>query len=171
MRRLRLPEDLRSRLKAPMGELIPGPRESSIARLKQIVKSANPSRIICVGDFVSELVAKSSVPVDLSIIDNRVMRRETKSSRVKAKNKFWTSNPAGTIQMSAWAAISEAMEKPESILIVRGEEDLLALAAMALAPQGALVVYGQPCEGMVAVRVDRAKKSEVKAIVSQMIRE
>ena len=171
MRRLRLPEDLRGKLKAPMGELILGPPESSIARLKQIVRSANPSRIICVGDFVSKLVAESSIPVDLSIIDNRVMREETRGSRVKAKNKFWASNPAGTIQMSAWAAVSEAMEKPESVLIVRGEEDLLALAAIALAPQGALVVYGQPCEGMVAVRVDRAKKSEVKVIVSQMIRE
>jgi len=171
LHRLRLPEDLRSRLKAPIGELISGPPNSSVIHLKQIIKSMKPSKIICVGDFVSKLLAESSIPIDLIVIDNRVMRQEIESLQVKAENIFRASNPAGTIQMAAWAALSEALKKPDSILIVKGEEDLLTLAAIALAPQDALVVYGQPSEGMVAVRVDRAKKSEVASIVSQMIRE
>jgi len=171
LRRLRLPKDLRSKLKAPIGELIPGPPKSSIVRLKLIIKSMKPSKIICVGDFVSRLLMDSSIPVDLIIIDNRTMRRETQSLPVKGENVFRVNNPAGTIQMAAWAALSEALGKRDSMLIVKGEEDLLVLAAIALAPRDALVLYGQPCEGMVAVRVDTAKKSEAAFLVSQMTRE
>ncbi len=171
MRRLRLPEDLRKKLKAPIGELIPGPPKSSIMRLKRIVRTMRPSKIVCVGDFVSKLLVDSSIPVDVIIIDNRTLRQQTERPRVKGENIFRVSNPAGTIEMAAWAALSEALRKRDSMLIVKGEEDLLTLAAIALAPQDALVVYGQPCEGMVAVRVDTAKKSQVMFIVNQMTRE
>lgn len=171
MRRLKLPRGLRSKLKSPIGELIPGPPKSSIIRLRQIIKSMKPSKIICVGDFVSKLLVDSSIPVDLKIIDNRTMRRETENLPFKGENVFWVTNPAGTIQMAAWAALSEALGKRDSMLIVKGEEDLLTLAAIALAPRDALVLYGQPREGMVAVRVDPARKSEAEFLVSQMTRE
>jgi len=174
LHRFRLPKDLRNKLKSPIGELIPGPPKSSIVRVKQIISSMKPSKIICVGDFVSRLLVDSSIRVDLVVIDNRTMRRtrqERESLRVKGENVFRVSNPAGTIQIAAWAALSEALGKPDSTLIVKGEEDLLTLAAIALAPRDALVVYGQPCEGMVAVRVNTAKKSEAAFLVSQMTRE
>jgi len=174
LHRFRLPIYLRNTLKSPIGELIPGPPKSSILRLKQIISSMKPSKIICVGDFVSRLLLDSSIPVDLMVVDNRTMRRmrrETESLRVKGKNVFRASNPAGTIQIAAWVALSEALQKRDSMLIVKGEEDLLTLAAIALAPRNALVVYGQPCEGMVAVRVNTAKKSEAAFLVSQMTRE
>lgn len=171
MRRLRLPDDMRSRLREPIGELIHGPPQKSVEQLRQIVKSAKPSKIISVGDFVSKLLAESSVRVDLAIIDNKVMRQEIDGSEVRARNVFRTSNAAGGIEMIAWAAVKEALKKPDSVLIVNGEEDLLTLAAIASAPRNALVVYGQPSEGMVVVRVNRAKKSEVASIISQMIQE
>jgi len=166
-----LPRDLRDRLKSPIGELIPGPPESSITHLRRIIKSMKPSKVVCVGDFVSRLVLNSSIPVDLVVIDNRSMRQRTKNLGIKSERTFWVSNPAGTIEMAAWAALSEAMKKQDSMLIVKGEEDLLTLPVIALAPRHALVVYGQPCEGMVAVRVDAPKKSEVVSLISQMTRE
>jgi len=171
LRRLRLPRDLRDRLKAPIGELIPGPPKSSVTRLRQIIRSMKPSKIVCVGDFVSKLLLDSSIPVDLIVIDNRSMRQKTKKLQIKSERMFWVSNPAGTIEMAAWAALSEALAKQDSMLVVKGEEDLLTLPVIALAPRRALVVYGQPCEGMVAVRVDAPKKSEVASLVSQMTRE
>lgn len=166
-----MPKDLRDRLKAPIGELIPGPPKRSVMRLRQIVKSMRPSKIVCVGDFVSKLLLDSSIPVNLIVIDNRSMRQKTKNLGIKSERTFWVSNPAGTIEMAAWVALSEALAERDSMLIVNGEEDLLTLPVIALAPRHALVVYGQPCEGMVAVRVDAAKKSEVASLISQMTRE
>ena len=166
-----MPRDLRDRLKSPIGELIPGPPKSSITRLRQIIKSMKPSKVVCVGDFVSKLLLSSSIPVDLIVIDNRSMRQRTKDLGIKSERTFWVSNPAGTIEMAAWAALSEALAERDSMLIVNGEEDLLTLPVIALAPRHSLVVYGQPCEGMVAVRVDAPKKSEVASLISQMTRE
>jgi uncharacterized protein (UPF0218 family) len=171
LRRLRLPETARARLKTPLGELIQGPPENSITRLKQILKSEKISKIICVGDFVSRLLVESSVPVDLAIVDNKMMREDAETFQSDCEYVFRVVNPAGTLEMAAWAAVREALEKPRSVLVVDGEEDLLALAAIALAPHNSLVLYGQPREGMIAVRTDEAKKLEIESIIAQMIRE
>jgi uncharacterized protein (UPF0218 family) len=132
---------------------------------------SKPSKTICVGDFVSRLLAESSIPVDLFIVDSRTMRQRAEDFQPKASNIIRTTNPAGTIEMAAWAAVSEALKKPHSLVMVEGEEDLLTLAVVVLAPLNSLVVYGQPDEGMVAVRVDRTKKTEIEAVVAQMKQE
>lgn len=171
MPRLRLPDNLRAKLKEPLGELIPGPPERSIMRLKEILKSERVLKIICVGDFVSRILSESSIPVDLSIVDNKTMRQETGSPQINSENVFRAVNLPGTLGMAAWTAISEALKKPHSLLIIDGEEDLLTLPAIILAPPRSLILYGQPGEGMVAVRNDEAKKSEIESIIAQMIEE
>ena len=78
-------------------------------------------------------------------------------------------NPAGMIRKEVWPVISEAFKSRERVrLEVRGEEDLLALACIALAPEGAVVAYGQPGEGAVIVRVDRAARARVHDILRRM---
>lgn len=171
MPRLRLPENLRARLKEPLGELIPGPPEESVRRLRRILDSERISKIVCVGDFVSKLLSESSIEFDLAIVDNKVMRQETGGQGIKSERVFHVVNPAGTLEVSAWAAIGEALKRPHSLLVVDGEEDLLTLPAIMLAPHGSLVLYGQPREGMIAVRVDKSKKSEIESIVNEMIKE
>ncbi|HMK82220.1 MAG TPA: DUF359 domain-containing protein, partial [Candidatus Bathyarchaeia archaeon] len=52
--------------------------------------------------------------------------------------------------------------------IVDGEEDLLVLVVIAVAPVGSLVVYGQPNEGIVLVNVTLAKKKEVVDLLGRM---
>ena len=79
-------------------------------------------------------------------------------------------NPAGVIKKEVWPVISEAFKSRERVrLEVRGEEDLLALVCIALAPEGAVVAYGQPDEGAVVVRVDRASKGRVHEILRRMV--
>jgi hypothetical protein len=52
--------------------------------------------------------------------------------------------------------------------VVEGEEDLLTLVAVVEAPENSLVVYGQPREGLVVVKVDEKIKKRVKEIVDSM---
>jgi len=169
--RLRLPENLRARLKEPLGELIPGPSERSIKRLRQILDSEKIAKIVCVGDFVSKLLSDSSIEFDLAIVDNKVMRRETGGHSIQSERVFNAVNPAGTLEVSAWTAIGEALKAQRALVVVDGEEDLLTLPVIMLAPCGSLVLYGQPHEGMIAVRVDRSKKSEIESLINEMIRE
>ena len=170
MPRLRLPENLRARLKEPLGELIPGPPERSVKRLRQILGSEKISKIVCVGDFVSRLLSESSIEFDLAIVDNKVMRLETGGQSIKSERVFHVVNPAGTLEVSAWAAIGEALKRPHSLLVVDGEEDLLTLVAMTVAPQGSLVIYGQPGEGLVIVEVDETARKKARSFLDRMTR-
>ncbi len=66
--------------------------------------------------------------------------------------------------------ISEAFEKKDSTKIfVDGEEDLITLAVITTAPNGTLVVYGQPGEGMVFVEVDDDIKDKVNNFLEEMV--
>ena len=53
-------------------------------------------------------------------------------------------------------------------VLVEGEEDLLTLVAVLEAPEGSLVVYGQPHDGVVAVKADKKTKERVQQVVEAM---
>ncbi len=68
-----------------------------------------------------------------------------------------------------WGALENAFEGHGSVLIrVEGEEDLVTLPAIALAPHGFTVVYGLPDKGAVLVKVDEESKSRVEDILTRM---
>ena len=71
----------------------------------------------------------------------------------------------------AWDAIREALRDREALILVDGEEDLLAIPAVLESPDNALVIYGQPSEGLVVVTASAEKKSEVRKIVDRMTEE
>ena len=62
-------------------------------------------------------------------------------------------NSPGTISAASWEVIAEALRIGNSAVVVEGEEDLLVLVAVSVAPFLSLVVYGQPNVGIVLVRV------------------
>ncbi len=51
---------------------------------------------------------------------------------------------------------------------VDGEEDLAAIPAILMAPEGARVLYGMPGRGMVVVIVDSSARSKAKALLDLM---
>src|SRR5437899_10864084 len=79
-------------------------------------------------------------------------------------------NPPGTITNEALDGIAQAVkERDESVrVVVEGEEDLLAIAAVAAAPIGSYIYYGQPLVGVVLVRVDRAGKTRNRQILKEV---
>ena len=71
----------------------------------------------------------------------------------------------------AWPILSEAFKSEERVRIeVQGEEDLLALVCIALAPETAAVLYGMPGQGVVVVRADRASKVRTLELLRRMER-
>jgi len=53
-------------------------------------------------------------------------------------------------------------------LYIDGEEDLVTLVAIKLAPLGSVVVYGQPGEGLVAVEVTEGMRVKVNNMMERM---
>lgn len=86
---------------------------------------------------------------------------------------FTVRNAAGTIAREAWDAIRlglTAQEGPVRVL-VEGEEDLLGIPCFLEAPDGAVVLYGMPNQGVVVVRVDARFKERVAALLARFTRE
>jgi len=55
----------------------------------------------------------------------------------------------------------------EFALKISGEEDLLGLPIIELAPVGSLVFYGQPNKGIVAVHVDPETKGIARSLLEK----
>src|SRR3989442_11155250 len=80
-------------------------------------------------------------------------------------------NPPATITPDAWHVLSEAFKSDERVRVeVRGEEDLLALVCIALAPPSGAVLYGMPTQGVVVVRADETAKSRALDVLRRMER-
>lgn len=160
--------ELRAKLKEPFGILIRGSFAETIGKLDAMVKREKPPLIVSVGDTVSRNLHEHLMPPQLSITDNKRMRKKIKP-RIFAVKLFHVKNPQGTITAEAIAAIKAALESDERVqVIVDGEEDLLALVAILYAPENAFVVYGQPYEGIVVVKVTSEKKAEAEEVLKAM---
>ena len=160
---------LRRELKNPLGILFKGTHEETMNQMSQLILKENPQCIISVGDVVSQNMLKQRFPIQLIIVDNKVMRNPAKPIKARVPRKVNVRNPPGTLTPEAWAVIEQALkqEQPTQVL-VDGEEDLLALVAILKAPKTSLVVYGQPHEGVVVVKVDDSIKEKVKRIIQEM---
>lgn len=161
--------ELRSKFKEPFGMLIRGSFAETMGKMKSIVEREKPPRIISVGDTVSRNLHEHQINPQLSITDNKRMRRRIQPRTFTGKNVVHVKNPRGTITEEAIIVIKEALESDDHVhVIVDGEEDLLAIAAVFCAPEKSLVVYGQPYEGIVVVKVTPEKKIEATEILKAM---
>jgi uncharacterized protein (UPF0218 family) len=164
-----LPTKLRRRLKKPLGELIRGSFSETMDRVKVLIEEENPPCVISVGDVVSKNLVENHIHPRLLIVDNRVMRFNIEPAKLEADIEKHVKNPPGTITFEALNAIQEALKTNSRVkIVVDGEEDLLTLAAIQYAPTNSIIVYGQPHEGVVAVKATEQKKAEVGEILKAM---
>jgi uncharacterized protein (UPF0218 family) len=164
-----LTSELRLKLKEPFGSLIQGTPDETMAKMKILVKKEKPSRIISVGDVVSLNLHKEGIEPQLTIIDNVSLREQAMPQEENAEETVFVDNPQGTITQEAILAIKNAIEeKVHTHIVVKGEEDLLTLVAVLLAPEKAFVVYGQPHCGIVLVRVTLERKARAQEFLNAM---
>ena len=163
-----LPEKLRTTLRRPLGDLVVGVDIDIGELLQEIIEKARPTKLILVGDTVSRRATQAGISADVMIIDNLEKRRMAVAYEHERKRVIVAKNQAGTIEQGASEAVERAIRGEYDLVEIDGEEDLLAVIAVITAPIGSLVVYGQPNEGIVLVRVSDASKSGAKKILEQM---
>ena len=163
----RLKPGLRRFFKKPIGLLIRGSREKTVEEVRQRSRMRAYPKRIAVGDAVSSDMASDNY--DLYIVDQKLMRKSHDPIKLKVDRKIYVSNPQGTISGDAWLAIENALRSSyRTQMVVEGEEDLLVVPAVLLSPEGSLIVYGQPREGLVLVESTRSKKAQVKKLLDMM---
>ena len=162
---------LRQKLKSPLGLLIRGSFDETIRKFEKLIEEEKPLRIISVGDVVSDSMIRHCILPQVLVVDNKVMREPITPILMEVDQTLRVKNPPGTLTDEAWSAMEEAMQQAQRTrILVDGEEDLLTLVAVLCAPEGAFVVYGQPHEGVVVVKVTKQKKETVRGIVEAMER-
>ncbi len=160
--------ELRDYLKKPLGQLIRLKEGNRIEILTRVLKKYDPVKIITVGDVITETFLKNNITPDLYIVDGKTLRNEFTSNSIRQYDIKIINKP-GTVDSSAWSAIKTCLEKEgKSGLLIEGEEDLLVLPSVILAPLGAVVLYGQPDEGVVIIKVDLETKKMVQKILDLM---
>lgn len=159
------------RLKEPFGRLLPGDPAKTMPELNSIINRLHPRKVVAVGDVVSRETLAAGIRVNLRIIDHISMRKPTETFDISAGTTYRVSNPAGVITLEAWEAIKRAMKHDDAVILVDGEEDLLALPCIVESPSNSLVLYGQPSQGLVVVVTDSTVRNEAGSILGRMTRE
>ncbi|MDR0318774.1 MAG: GTP-dependent dephospho-CoA kinase family protein [Nitrososphaerota archaeon] len=160
--------ELRVKFREPFGILVKGTFEQTMSKMYEI-KNQKPPKIISVGDVVTKNLQDHDIPPDLAIIDNQSMRNKIQMTIHTANKVINVKNPQGTITKEAVEAIKNSLKiREQTSIVVDGEEDLLTLIAVLYAPENSVVVYGQPYEGIVLVKVSLEKKTEASKFLKEM---
>ena len=78
-------------------------------------------------------------------------------------------NPPGELTQQSIDTIKKSFNsKPPIRILVDGEEDLMVLPACLFSPENSVVMYGQPNEGLVIVRITNEIREKIQKIVNSM---
>ena len=124
--------------------------------------------IIAVGDVIANSLQQKNMQADISVIDGKTRRDEKIEEKIvsPAAKRWESQNDAGTIAREAVNSLQAAIQafqqtQEKQLLMVSGEEDLLAIPAILLSPLHTIVVYGLFGKGIVAVEVSEQNKQDL----------
>ncbi|MFA5861806.1 MAG: DUF359 domain-containing protein [Candidatus Thermoplasmatota archaeon] len=161
----KLPDSLRPALAAPFGPI----HDTGEARRKVAGRL-----VIAIGDVVTQTFLDGGIVPKLMVIDGVTKRGAVVENALQGLpthgvKRVEVYNPAAAITQQLVSAMDTAIKgKGVTVINVKGEEDLAALPAMIIAPDGTAVCYGQPNRGVVIVVVDAVVRKRAQDILNQM---
>jgi len=159
------PEDA-DLLKKPFGTLIP---DSKVTKEKVSLMLRGSRRVIAVGDATTERLVSFGIIPDIAIIDGRERRSKRRYPANYRATEMKCFNAPGTISAQAMTILQDALRaKPPIRVIVDGEEDMLAIPLFGTSPLGSTVLYGQPLQGLVVVKITHARRKKAKDLMDRI---
>lgn len=167
--KLNLPLHLREQLRKPIGSAV-----TDVRKIKDSI--TKESLLITVGDIVTKSLRDINCMPDIEIIDFKTRRSsvdEKLISQYKKMNLKIYRNEPGSIHKEVIDVYLEAVRNcvtshKKQTIIIEGEEDLLTLPAILLAPLRSLVCYGQfDLEAVIMVDVTEEKKQFVMKLLEK----
>jgi uncharacterized protein (UPF0218 family) len=157
---------MRKKLARPLGRVF---REEEVES-PEFERLVNESpMVVTVGDRVTDTIGALGRTPDVQVVDGVERRKRREPPNVPYSRLVEVENPAGTLTREAIDGMRKAFRgsKPVRVL-VEGEEDLMTMLAVAMAPVSTVVFYGQPGEGVVAIRADGVAKTRNREILAKM---
>ena len=163
---MKLPDSLREQMKIPMGILLPESHANKENILKHIEQS---SYIITVGDRTTEKMIDFDLIPSLQIVDGVEKREKREPPKLVNATEITVDNPPAEITLQSIDVIKKAFSMESPIrLLVNGEEDLLVLPVCIHAPENSVVMYGQPNEGLVIVKITSEIRNKAQSLLDLM---
>ncbi len=153
-------------MKIPLGILLP---ESQVdkSNIKEFL--SENSYVISVGDRTTEKMIDFDLIPSLQIIDGQEKREKREPPKLDYATELTVDNPAAEITSESVFMIKKAFTLKSPVrLFVNGEEDLLVLPVCVHAPENAVVLYGQPNEGLVIVQITPEIRNKVQTLLDLM---
>lgn len=153
-------------MKIPLGVLL---LESQADKLHIEKYLSEDSYVISIGDRTTEKMINFDLIPSLQIIDGLEKREKREPPKIENATELTVDNPAAEITSESISMIKKAftLETPVRLL-VNGEEDLLVLPVCIYAPENAVVLYGQPNEGLVIVQITSEIRNRVQTLLDLM---
>ena len=164
---MKLPNSLRGRFKTPLGILIPETQVNKSTIQKHLSEN---SYLITVGDRTTEKMIDFGLIPSLQIIDNQEKRVKREPAKHDSRyTELVCNNPAAEITPHSIDVIKKAfVSKTPVRLTVTGEEDLLVIPVCIHAPENSLVMYGQPNQGLVIVKITPEIRNKTQSLLDLM---
>ncbi len=153
-------------MKIPLGVLLPENQADKSHIEKYLSEN---SYIVSVGDRTTEKMIDFDLIPSLQIIDGQEKREKREPPKLEHAIELTVDNPAAEITPESISMIKKAFTLPSPVRIfVNGEEDLLVLPVCIHAPENAVVLYGQPNQGLVIVRITPEIRNKVQGLLDLM---
>ncbi len=156
-------------LKEPFGTLIRD-NEVTIGLVTEILKKA--PKVIAVGDTTTEkLVGFGFIP-DISVTDC-MEKRVIRASKLEypVDKTIHLDNKPGELSEQVVLEVKKLIlanaYDSKIRIIIKGEEDLVALPFLMYSPNNWVICYGQPNEGLVIVQVTEDSKKKAMLIFNK----
>jgi len=151
--------------------LLSRPLSTVVSLYEAVELSSKAEQAFSVGDVVSRSLLERGMRPHVVIYDEKTHRSVCEpfpSDLLRGYSLYTAENPAGVITEEAYSLLKRLISRSEdSAVKILGEEDLLGLVVIDLAPVNSAVLYGQPGRGIVLVRVDERYKSMVRSILQR----
>jgi len=163
---VKLPDSLRDQLKIPLGILLP---ENQVDKTNIEKHLSENSYVITVGDRTTEKMIEFGLIPSLQIIDSLEKRTKREPPKLSSATELTVDNPAAEITTQSIDIIKKAFTMKTPVRIsVNGEEDLLVIPVCVYAPENAIVLYGQPNEGLVIVKITPEVRNKTQKLLDLM---
>ena len=159
---LTLPEEHRKLFKDPFGEL-----HQSI---EEIIPLISQGTVYAVGDVVTHNLQRNGITPAIAVVDGHTMRSPCSWIPAPRGECINVKNPAGALTDELIRALTYAVLHPPVTINVDGEEDLAVIPLIIAAPLGAIVLYGQPHQGVVMRIVNREAQNTAQFYLDHFIR-
>lgn len=167
---LSLPQNLRQKLKHPLGKLLSGNE----------IKNQSAPFISVVGDIITDFFIKRNLDFSLALVDyknKRIPLPETYHQELFDSifdfGEF-VNNP-GTVSSNFVKYLITILEQcvlgnKKGVIKIIGEEDLTVLPLILLSPLESFIYYGQPDQGGVEIKVTEEIKEKTKLFLDNFTR-